>query len=159
MGKWPEELLAEIRLQRFWDSSIPRQSGCWEWIGLKGPTGYGTAHLTGIPQRAHRVSWELTYGAIPNGMLVCHTCDNRSCVNPVHLFLGTHDDNMRDKTMKGRLSMHRAKIPEADVPALRAAVASGELTRKAIAVKYGVCMSTVSAMTTGRTYYLRSSLP
>ena len=79
-----------------------RTDGCWVWIGAK-TNGYGVICIGGTKTRqAHRVSWELENGPIPDGMCVCHHCDNPSCVRPDHLFLGTRADNNRDRDAKGR---------------------------------------------------------
>lgn len=90
------------------------ENGCWEWVGPRNIGGYGsvprTRHGTGV---AHRVAWEREHGPIPDGMLVCHSCDNPPCVNPSHLFLGTHRDNTNDKIAKGRQARgetHRAAV-------------------------------------------------
>lgn len=84
----------------YW-SLVIVQEGCWDWSGYKQPEGYGT-----FPHAktwyAHRVSWELHNGPIPDGMHVLHTCDNPPCSNPAHLFLGTVADNMADRKAKGR---------------------------------------------------------
>lgn len=78
-------------------------SKCWEWEGHVHNSGYGRITHEGKTQYAHRFYWERINGPIPEGLDVCHTCDNKLCVNPDHLFLGTRKDNMVDAMVKGRL--------------------------------------------------------
>jgi hypothetical protein len=81
------------------------QGDCWEWIGciqLGKSAGYGIQMCDGKSQRAHRIAWQMERGPIPEGIHVLHHCDNRKCVNPEHLFLGTNYDNVQDKLRKGR---------------------------------------------------------
>ena len=88
--------------QRFWDK-VRETEQCWEWQGARATNGYGHfATRTGQFVSAHRLCWMLVFGEIPEGLLVLHTCDNRRCVNPKHLFLGTHSDNNLDMYRKGR---------------------------------------------------------
>lgn len=116
MSKTPVAL--EIR---FW-SRVDKSGGpnaCWPWMGSTDRRGYGKigqGMRTGKDLLAHRVVWALTIGPIPNDMLVCHRCDNPPCVNPIHLFLGTNADNMRDCAKKGRnvAQAHPEKLPRGD---------------------------------------------
>ena len=88
--------------KRFWpkvDKKTPND--CWEWKTHK-TRGYGVFSIRSKPIQAHRFSYELHFGKIPDGLLICHKCDNRACVNPNHLILGTHKDNTKDMMDKGR---------------------------------------------------------
>lgn len=102
---------------------------CWEWTGAKRGGGYGTmgfyiAETKKKPHKyAHRIAWELYKGSIPEGMSLCHRCDNPGCVNPEHLFLGTHKDNMNDRDAKGRNGKGWRYMPRKEV---RRRILSGE---------------------------------
>lgn len=81
---------------------------CIEWTKSRRRGGYGQLTIAGKKRTAHRVAWELAHGPIPEGLFVCHSCDNPPCVNVEHLFLGTHTENMRDMAAKGRSSRANA---------------------------------------------------
>lgn len=88
---------------RFWTAISESVNGCWIWQRYVNPmTRYATLSIGGVKIYAHRFSYELHYGKIPPGLCVCHKCDNPSCVNPGHLFLGTYKDNNLDMVSKGR---------------------------------------------------------
>lgn len=95
-GRFPEVSTAE----RFW-ARVTKSEGCWIWDVLA-TNGYGTFMVDRKPYKAHRYAYLLTHNELPDDLHVCHKCDNPSCVNPDHLFLGTRKDNMQDMVAKGR---------------------------------------------------------
>lgn len=88
---------------RFWFYvNPPNERGCMEWAGTRRAHGYGVGRLNKKTEAAHRIAWILENGPIPDGLVVCHRCDNPPCVNIHHLFVGTHQDNSDDMVKKGR---------------------------------------------------------
>jgi len=138
--------------ERFERRVAIRDSGCWEWTGGTYAAGYGCFWAQGTRHLAHRYAYERQNGVAPKSMQVCHHCDNRLCVNPDHLFLGTNDDNMRDMIAKGR-NQHgdghaHAKLNSERVWFIR----NSKMTSKELAGMFGVTLGTVSAVRRGITW-------
>jgi hypothetical protein len=125
--------------------SLEPNSGCWLWTGHVGWGGYGHFNWAkGKPIKAPRASWELFIGKIPDGMHVLHTCDNRCCVNPDHLFLGTNNDNVADKVAKGRQSKgERSSLAKLNA-ALVNEIRNSSETDRAIGQRLGIGKSTIN---------------
>jgi len=110
--------------EMFEDRYIPEpNSGCWLWLGYGDKNGYGTFYPRGERWKAHRYSWFIHNGSIPDGLMVCHHCDMPACVNPNHLFLGTNKNNLQDMVDKGRgptgAKNPSAKLSEIDINPIR----------------------------------------
>lgn len=141
--------------ERFWSKvvKIPFH-GCWEWIGQPMKVGYGyISDEKGEDSYAHRVSWRLHRGGIPDGLCVLHKCDNRLCVNPDHLFLGTRTENQADAASKGRMprgDKHwNVKMSDRDVEEARMLLLRGE-THANIAQRFGVSRQAITNISLGR---------
>lgn len=145
---------------------IDPKTGCWNWKKARDGSGYGSVFVDGKPMKAHRFSYLKSYGKIPNKMYICHRCDNPACVNPLHLFLGTPRDNLRDCAQKGRIYLQKhpekscfgkkwwidkyqikgekkynAKLTTKQVLKIREL--SKTMTNRQLAKKYGVDRSTI----------------
>jgi len=141
-------------IERFKSKYQEQPNGCWEWMTKsKTHDGYGVMIVDGVMRSGHRLSYELFKGLIPEGLLVCHTCDNPSCVNPSHLFLGTAQDNMTDKVNKGRSPKGEknasAKLTEEQIRSIKIELNDGGKVTH-IAIKYGMSHGQVSKIKSGK---------
>lgn len=144
--------------ERFW-LYVDRTSDdqCWLWTAYERPDGYGQLRVEGRGIVAHRVSWMLHYGPIPDGLFVCHKCDVRLCVNPNHLFLGTAADNQTDMAAKGRGrggekrgdKNSNAKLTSHQVAEIRQLYAQGSGSCRSLAKQFGVSKSMINYIVRG----------
>ena len=129
--------------------------GCLEWQRDHLPSGYAVIGFQGKRWLGHRLTYTLTRGPIPQGQIICHRCDNPSCVNPSHLFLGTHADNAADRDRKGRQPLGSARVGailhENVVPGIRHAYASG-VSITEISRHYEVARETIRDLIRGKTW-------
>lgn len=150
------DLLRQTRdhVNWFWSHVDKRNGdGCWVWIGSFVVTGYGTLQVKGKSVGTHRYSYELHFGPISNGLFVCHRCDNRACVRPDHLFLGTIADNMNDAWSKQRMYPNGrhpgAKLFPEQVIEIRQRYASGESSRR-LSAEYQINLTTIKKIVIGK---------
>lgn len=146
--------------QRFWgrvEKGV--RGGCWVWTGgTDGQHGYGCFKVDGKTKKAHRISWELTKGPIPQGQHVLHRCDNPRCVNPAHLFLGTHRENMADKAAKQRGNSPRgeraprSRLTPEQVRQIRRKYAPGTYGYRRLGREFGVDKDSIRAIVTGESW-------
>lgn len=149
--------------QRILDASkLDSVSGCWDWQLSIRKNGYGNIRILMRPKLAHRIAYEAFIGPIPEGLFVCHHCDNRSCCNPDHLFLGTHRDNMIDRNIKGRQARgsksRQAKLTELDVSEILKMIHLGFKFTE-IAQLFGVTKTAVRNIKIGLTWNHVTGLP
>lgn len=146
---------------------VEKGPSCWRWTGALNMNGYGHIRLEPQGQEirgrrvgAHRAAWLIFHGALPSGMEVMHTCDHPACVNPGHLRLGTHAENMADMLAKGRdghgvlsgESNPRARLTSAEVARIRAIYAAGGVRQKDVAAQFGITQAMVSRIVRGASW-------
>lgn len=128
------------------------EDSCWLWLGKTTMRGYGQIGAGGKSMYAHRVAYTVHHGPIEDGQVICHTCDNPSCVNPSYLFAGSQRDNLRDMATKGRSTHgernHQAKLTASDVEAIFALRELG-LTQAVIAQRFNVQRTAISRILSG----------
>lgn len=160
--------------ERFW-RKVEKTDTCWLWTAAKNSNGYGHMWYVGALRKAHRIAWEDVHGPIPDGKVICHKCDNPSCVRTDHMFLGTHKDNSQDCIKKGRWSKHRrpqgssngqSKLTEDQVREIRRLYSlephpvggNGHVkqrlkySQKRLGEMFGITACTVSAIVKGETW-------
>ena len=139
----PQDLDARAKLEeRFW-VKVEKTDGCWIWTAAKHPHGYGKFVVNNTVYPAHRISWELHNGEIPEGQCVMHICDNTPCIRPDHLRIGTHAENMADRDAKGRGNSRQPhKLNPGKVRRIRHLHAQGVAGHR-IAAEFGIARNTV----------------
>ncbi len=158
---WLEQTphVQEIVMNRFW-SKVDKTDTCWLWNGATEKGGYGILHTrkaygTGYV-KVHRLSYEVHFGNIPKGLWVLHSCDNPPCVNPNHLSLGTHKDNMRQMSNRSRSvrgsASNFAKLDTGTVLEIRHRYSQGGILQKELAAEFGVSISCISNIVTNDTW-------
>lgn len=145
------------QIARFW-SRVDKTShvgGCWIWTGYKNPSGYGRCNINRLAISCHRLSFALANGKLEMGPYVCHRCDNPSCVNPDHLFLGSIHDNNRDCDDKNRRPHGEnhccAKLTNEQAIQIRAMIANGRSCRS-ISIEYGTSSQAIVNLKNGKTW-------
>lgn len=146
---------------RFWPKVDRGQpSECWHWRGAKSREGYGNFRLCGKVTLAHRVSLAIAGSAVTADHSVLHSCDNPRCVNPSHLRLGTHGENMAERNSKGRArggALHgaahpAARLDAAQVAEIRALAASKSMSQRLIGAQFGISQGHVSNLLNSKTW-------
>lgn len=133
-------------------SRFTKTEGCWIWHGTIEKQGYGVLQIEKKQWRAHRYAYVRAYGPIADDVLVCHKCNTKLCVNPEHLYAGTHKENMRDTVIaETQAGQHngRAKLTEADVIEIRRLYAEDDRSQSWIAARYKIAQTRVSDIVRG----------
>lgn len=145
--------------KRFWKHIDKKENNeCWDWIGACNKYGYGQIRLNDKVIRVHRFSWIIHNGKIPGDLYVLHKCDNPLCVNPNHLFLGTHQDNMDDMINKKRDNKAKgenhgmAKLTSKEVKKIKVLLNQKEISRKRISKMFNISQSVIASINTDKTW-------
>jgi hypothetical protein len=148
----------EADVERFLSkvSTEPDENGCLIWLTGRFESGYGQFWLKGKNVKAHRIAWEIEHGPIYDGLLVLHKCDVKWCVNVQHLYLGTAQDNVIDRIMRGGQAYgerhHNSIISDREAAEILYLALEGQLTQREIADIYGVCLRRVEDIRGGRAW-------
>jgi hypothetical protein len=143
MNFWDDDTI----IKRFFDK-VNKTEGCWEWTANKNHKGYGTLRLNGKMRMAHRTSFEIYHKrSIIEEMFILHSCDNRKCVNPLHLSEGTHQENMDDMVMKGRV---KTKLTEEQIIEIKQKYTEQKISQFVLAKDYNVNQSQISRYINGK---------
>lgn len=156
MSRTPGNKLTDSDDTKFW-RSVDKTDTCWIWRGRMHFTGYGYfGPRARVIWRAHRYSYHISVGPIPHGMDVCHKCDNRRCVRPDHLFVGTRQENMTDAKLKGRVKAgvfhYGAKLTNEQVAEIRRLRSERGLLQRELAEMFGVARSGISLICSNQRY-------
>jgi len=163
--------MTERDRERFWSKVDQSTKGCWEWKGGKFSNGYGCFKLNGKTMKAHRVSYIIMHDSIPEGLVICHRCDNPSCVNPDHLFAATNVANTADRVAKKRSAFglrngwhthpekrlfgelnKKTRLQADDVRQIRQRYTDGVATIRELAREYGVWDGSIQHIIKRRTW-------
>lgn len=145
--------------ERFWEKVDKKSDDeCWEWKGATNGVGYGVGYYNKKIEYAHRIAWMIKNNEIKDNLFVCHHCDNKICVNPKHLFLGTHSDNMRDRNKKGRGNIREgeqcshSKLRSSDVSEIRSVYKNKLFSQYELANIFGVHVMTINNAISRKTW-------
>jgi len=142
-------------MERFWSKvDIKEENDCWKWIGCETERGYGAFGFNGTTKLAHRVAYEISSGPIPRKICCLHKCDNKLCVNPNHLYLGTQGDNMVDRFNRNHSNQGgHSKLHPGEVWLIRKIYSETSLFQKDIALMFKTSQSTICRITKGFYHY------
>lgn len=154
----PRKYTYDETVTAFWNkvAITADDNQCWEWLAGVDTWGYGRIRVNRRMESAHRFAWSYPNYVIPDGMKICHSCDNPKCCNPKHLFLGTNKDNMEDRNAKGRQAkgemMVMNKLVANQILEIRKRYIDGDVTIANLARDYGVAWQTISDVITRKTW-------